>query len=145
MVETKKLNPEKRRDFSSVSQRVTESQDQNSGFQTVFSLGGLGPGLTCLPSLQAPRPSICSWACTLTSAATTPAPRPLRRSSFLTATTITKASTGEWVFLSAVGQDGRHGGCQGGGLLRPQQEAAGACSHAASSCKQGQSAVTLES
>lgn len=61
------------------------------------------------------------------------------------ATTITKASTGEWAFLSTVGWDGHHGVCPGGGLLWPQQEAAGARLHTASSCKQGQNTVTLES
>ena len=43
MVEMKKLNPEKRRDFSSVSQWVTEIQDQNSGFQTLSFCWGPGP------------------------------------------------------------------------------------------------------
>lgn len=89
------------------------------------------PSISCLPSLQAPRPSTCSWACTRTSAATTPAQRPLRRSSFLMATTITKASTGEWPFLTRAGWEGCHGVCPGEGLLWTQQEAAGTYSHTA--------------
>lgn len=89
----------------------SEHWGDRPGMQTV--LLGAEPRSHLLPLLQAPRPSTCSWACTRTSAATTPALRLLRRSSFLMATTITKALTGEWPSVHCRMED-HHGAGWGG-------------------------------
>lgn len=109
-------------------------------------LGGQSPGLSYLPSLQAPQPSTCFWACTRTSAATTPAQRPLRRSSFLTAIIITKASTGEWPCPSRAGWELAGMASAPEEVCRAHGRKQLALAHTQLKfCKQGQSSVTLES